>query len=112
MTLYPSQGQILIDKVFPGTGWRVKHYGSGGGDPENRGGDYEEAYRGLSSELGPFMNRIFARAYPTKGPASGVVHHEEWHVKKRPEFDLGSDEYYSVDENLTGLGRRVLGAKW
>ena len=102
VALYPLQDPIFIDKVLPGTRWRVKHYGSGGGDPENRGGDYEEeAYRELSSELCPFIHRVFARSYPTEDPACRIVHDEEGHATKRPPVDLGGDEHYSMDENLT-----------
>ena len=87
VALYPLQDPIFVDKVLDkvlrGTGWRVKHYGSDGGDPENREGDYEEeAYRELSSELCPFIHRVFARSYPTEDPACRIVHDEEWHATK------------------------------
>ena len=66
------------------------------------GVDYEEeAYRELSSELCPFIHRVFARSYPTEDPACRIVHDEEWHATKRPPVDLGGDEHYSMDENLT-----------
>ena len=96
--LYPDHDQTFINHVLPGTGWTVKHCGPVGGTPPIR--NRKEAYLKIADEICPFIRRIFTRPAPTDDPSAVIVHDDEWHITKRPQFDLDG-EYKSMDQLLT-----------
>lgn len=97
--LYPDQDQTFIDHALPGTGWTVKHHGSVGGcDPPIP--NPNKTCLKLADDICPFIRRIFTRPTPSDDPCAIIVHDEEWHVTKRPLFDLDG-EYKSMEQLLT-----------
>ena len=97
--LYPNHDQTFINHALPGTGWTVSHYGKHH-DAMDSCRPLPEAYIKFVDDVCPFVHRIFTRPTPTDDPAAVIVHDEEWHVTKRPLFDLDG-EYKSMDQLLT-----------
>ncbi|CAF9929189.1 hypothetical protein IMSHALPRED_007844 [Imshaugia aleurites] len=96
--LYPDHDQTFINHALPGTGWTVKHYGPIGRPPPLS--PLDEACLKFADDICPFIRRIFTRPAPTNDPDAVIVHNEEWHVTKRPMFDLDG-EYKSMEQLLT-----------
>ena len=101
--LYPDHDQTFIDRALPGTGWTVSHHSK---HLDSVGGSYlpglriNETCRKLAIDLCPFVRRVFTRPTPTDDPSAVIVHDEEWHVTRRPVFDLDT-EYKSMEQLLT-----------
>ncbi|KAL9136702.1 MAG: hypothetical protein Q9175_002101 [Cornicularia normoerica] len=96
--LYVNHDQTFINNVLPGTGWTVNHYGSVGGSPPIP--SLNTACLKLADDFCPFIRRIFTRPAPTDDPTAVIVHDDEWHVTKRPLFDLDG-QYKSMEQLLT-----------
>ena len=101
--LYPDHDQTFINHALPGTGWTVRHDGFSVKEDQfylDADTDQYKACLKLADDICPFISRLFTRPAPTDDPAAVIVHDDEWHVTKRPLFDLDG-EYKSMEQLLT-----------